>query len=88
MLLLTVIALSALSRSATVDVQAVRPLLKTRESVDAELRRLRGDLGTVNTDIVDDGQESRKPGCYSLTVCRRLSCWHSQIATRKSAIAG
>jgi hypothetical protein len=39
LLLLVVIGLSALSRSATVDVQTVRPLLRARNSIAAELKR-------------------------------------------------
>ena len=54
-----VIGLSALSRSATVDVQAVRPLMQARNSIAQQVRRGKEEKHS-GTEVpeVDPGQSS------------------------------
>jgi hypothetical protein len=59
-LLITVIALSALSRSATVDVQAVRPLMNARNSITAELARAKEDSKPLDTETNPPNREEGK----------------------------
>jgi hypothetical protein len=71
-LLFMVIALSALSRPATIDVQAVRPLMHARNTISADLKRAKEESETVDAENANATDEQSEAGLPSRDLASSL----------------